>query len=90
MRSPEHPGLLGHRAVSQSELGSWGPLPDRRICPQHADNNQASGASKAEGHSNAPDTRNGAHGQPPTLPCYTPGIPCLSQMAAPGLFHHMC
>lgn len=35
------------------ELGSRRPLSDRQVCPRHADNNQASSASKAEGHTNA-------------------------------------
>lgn len=92
-RLPSQPGegVQGHRVTEQS-LGAWlpGAPSDRRICPRHADNNQASGASKAEGHTNAPDTGNGASGQPAMLPCYAPGTPCILQMVAPVLSPHTC
>lgn len=56
-----------HRAVSVNLAP--GASSDRRICPQHVDNNPVSSACKAEGHTNTPSTRNRACGQPAMLPC---------------------
>lgn len=84
VRSPEHPGLLGHRAVSASFV------PDRQTCSQHADNDQASAPARLRGCTDTPDTENGAFGQPAMHSCNTPGIPCIFQMAAPGSSPYTC